>query len=1078
MKRQSVVIIVFFLLQLVPCAAESGDDLTTLWNRVGELFQAGKYREAIPFAEKIVVVTESSSGRESPETAEALNILGKVYNEAGELKKAEPAFTRALQIFEKARGSEHPDVATALNNLGVLSDKTGDYKKSESFYERAIAIREKTLGPDDPLTVSALSNLGSLYYSQGEFAKAEPLMLHALATKEKVKGAEDSDTITSVSNLAALYSQMGEYAKAEPLYERALRVREKLLGPEHPDTATSLNNYANFNRAIGDFTKAEALFERSLKILEKTLGSENPLVSGSLNNLAVCYKSEGNFARAEPLYRRGLDISEKANGPEHPVTATNLNNLALLYLEMGDTARAKPLFERARAILEKAVGPNHRLTAGTLQNLAALYEARADHAAAEPLCRRTLQINESTLGSDHPAVATSLNNLAGIYRDMGRFAEAEPLLQRAARIYEKTLGPNHPELAQCLNNLGELYEAMGQPERAEPLYRRALKILETALGPDHPDTIPVLNNLAILKIASRATDEALELSKRIERAGEKHLTDILSFTSEKQRLEFQKTVQPYTLFVMLGRAPELADALLRYKGIVLDSLLEDRLVAEASNDPEQREMIDRARSVKQRMWQLELEIPKDLSPEAHQRRVIQRDALAQQADLLEATLARRVAKFGAARRGFGVTACDVQAALSEGQALVGCVRYSHYLGKGRWEPRYDAVVIASGELKWVPLGNASAIEGSIRLYQKSVRGKTDETTLARVLHELATQVWAPIVDALPPEVKSVIIAPDAELNSISFATLLSRTDEFACQKYSIRYVASGRDLLTEVKSPASKSLTMRVFANPDFAANGDAGKSAGETTNGIALRSAEMHDFQGISFPNLPGTQKESAALEVRAKEAGWQLQAYVGPNATEAELRNVHTPRILHLATHGFFLPEIDLASSSGSSRKATNIRKGKLANPMHRSGLAVARAEGTLQAWDRGEVPPTENDGIVTAEEVGGLKLDGTWLVTLSACDTGGGEARAGEGVMGLRRGFVQAGAQNLLMTLWPISDEITVQIMLDFYDAAFNSGNAPLALAETQRNWLVKLRKERGLLQAVRLAGPFIMSSQGKQ
>jgi CHAT domain-containing protein len=144
----------------------------------------------------------------------------------------------------------------------------------------------------------------------------------------------------------------------------------------------------------------------------------------------------------------------------------------------------------------------------------------------------------------------------------------------------------------------------------------------------------------------------------------------------------------------------------------------------------------------------------------------------------------------------------------------------------------------------------------------------------------------------------------------------------------------------------------------------------------------------------------------------------------------------------------------------------------------LAVARAEGTLRAWDRGEVPPTENDGIVTAEEVGGLKLDGTWLVTLSACDTGGGEARAGEGVMGLRRGFVQAGAQNLLMTLWPISDEITVQIMLDFYDAAFNSGNAPLALAETQRNWLVKLRKERGLLQAVRLAGPFIMSSQGKQ
>jgi TPR repeat protein len=137
---------------------------------------------------------------------------------------------------------------------------------------------------------------------------------------------------------------------------------------------------------------------------------------------------------------------------------------------------------------------------------------------------------------------------------------------------------------------------------------------------------------------------------------------------------------------------------------------------------------------------------------------------------------------------------------------------------------------------------------------------------------------------------------------------------------------------------------------------------------------------------------------------------------------------------------------------------------------------AQTTIEAWKRDEVPPVENDGILTAEDVSTLDLQGTWLVTLSACDTGSGEARAGEGVMGLRRGFIQAGAQNLLMTLWPISDEVTVQIMSDFYEAAHNSGNAPEALAEVQRNWLLKLRTEKGLAQAVNLAGPFIMSSQG--
>ena len=148
-----------------------------------------------------------------------------------------------------------------------------------------------------------------------------------------------------------------------------------------------------------------------------------------------------------------------------------------------------------------------------------------------------------------------------------------------------------------------------------------------------------------------------------------------------------------------------------------------------------------------------------------------------------------------------------------------------------------------------------------------------------------------------------------------------------------------------------------------------------------------------------------------------------------------------------------------------------------MNCNGLALAGANSTLKAWKNGASPPAKDDGILTAEDVSTLDLKSTWLVTLSACDTGSGEARAGEGVMGLRRGFIQAGAQNLLMTLWPISDEVTVQIMSDFYEAAHKTGNAPEALADVQRDWLVKLRKEHGLVHAVRRAGPFIMSSQGK-
>lgn len=256
-----------------------------------------------------------------------------------------------------------------------------------------------------------------------------------------------------------------------------------------------------------------------------------------------------------------------------------------------------------------------------------------------------------------------------------------------------------------------------------------------------------------------------------------------------------------------------------------------------------------------------------------------------------------------------------------------------------------------------------------------------------------------------------------------------------------------------------------------------------------------MRDLGRIYLGSLPGTAKECASLLAEAKRWGWPAEALVGAEATEARLQAVRSPRVLHLATHGFFLPEESVGQpglaaggrgvggvrpygdtgfigDSGSPLR----RQPVLKNPMHRSGIALAGAQVTLDAWKKGEIPPTQNDGILTAEEAGGLKLAGTWLVTLSACDTGTGEARSGEGVLGLRRGFIQAGAQNLLMTLWPVKDEETAKLMVDFYAAAQKSGNAPLALADMQREALVRIRKQQGILAAVRLAGSFILSQQG--
>ena len=681
--------------------------------------------------------------------------------------------------------------------------------------------------------------------------------------------------------------------------------------------------------------------------------------------------------------------------------------------------------------------------------------------------------------------ALSLNNLGEIYFNMGGalnnaelLFQAEPLFRRALKIDESVLGEKHPATAAILNNLGMLYHLTSEYSKAEQALDRALTISEKTLGSEHPQTATALRNLIYLYLDAGKVNAATKLVPQLAKAEQKNLANILSFASEQQRLSFQRTVDPYTIPAALNMGHLLAETILREKGVVLDSLLEDRLVARA--DPREREVVATLNSTKQRLMRISLEMPKEFSEDAMKQNNEEKDELSQRINKCEAELALTVTGLGKARRALRVTVSQVQVALAKDEALIELLNYPHYVGNLKFEPRYGAVIIpSSGTPKWTPLGGASEIEKTIRQYQTAVREQTDEQTFRDILSKLHSQIWAPIERALPKGTERVILSPDGDLSFVSFAALLGNDDKFVGERYSIAYAASGRDLLNKPKqSVRSVSLTTTVFANPDFERKTIAPQNVSRQ-DAFASQAPGMQALRSISFSPLPTTVMEADALARRANASGAQFNVFLGSDASETELRRINSPLILHLATHGFFLPDTDPANATELYQRWKNFfpRTGVI-NPMYRSGLALAGAQSTLQSWNRGEIPPTQSDGIVTAEEVGELHLDCTWLVVLSACDTGLGAAQAGEGVMGLRRGFIQAGAQNVMMTLWPIGDdENTVQIMSDFYDVAEKTRNAPQALADVQRKWLVKLRSKNGLRVAVVSAGPFIMSGQGR-
>jgi CHAT domain-containing protein/Flp pilus assembly protein TadD len=980
------------------------EEAKQLNQQVIQLYQQGKYNEAIPIAEQVLEIRERLLGENHPDVATSLNNLAGLYGDQGRYDEAEPLYERSLAIYEEALGENHPHVATALNNLAGLYDSQGRYDEAEPLYERSLAIREKALGENHPSVATSLNNLALLYSNQGRYNEAEPLHQRSLAIREKVLGENHPDVAQSLNNLASLYRDQGRYNEAEPLIQRSLAIVEKALGENHPHVATSLSNLAGLYSFQGRYNEAEPLYERSLAIYEKALGENHPDVATSLNDLALLHHSQGRYNEAEPLYQRSLAIREKALGENHPSVATSLNNLANLYRDQGRYDEAEPLYERSLAIFEKALGESHPSVATSLNNLASLYFAQGRYSEAELLYQRSLAIYEKALGENHPSVATSLNNLANLYRDQGRYDQAEPLLQRSLAIWEKTLGENHPHVATSLSNLAVFYQVQG-------------------------NTIQAINFL------SRGLDEQ-----------EQNLNVLLATGSERQKQDSMKTVYNATNFAIslhIQDAPNNSEAarlalttLLRRKGRILDVMTDNLQLLRENITPENQQLLDELATVRTELATLIYNQPETLTEEQYRQQVAN---LREKSEQLEAELSRRSAEFRTISE--PVTIEAVQQFIPEDAALVEFVLYDPFDGKAD-NFHYAAYILkSSGEPQWVDLGEAEPIHKAaffrftlaLKDKKDAFIGNTDDIKqTGRKVDELLMQ---PIREKLG-NVNHIIISPDAQLNLIPFAALVDENNRYLLETYQITYLTTGRDLI-RLQLEYSHKQPPVIVANPDYDKPGEPTTVAVSNTRGINQLSRGVD----MSFGALPGTAEEAKVIAPLLSDVTLLTQS----QATENAVKQLQAPNILHIATHGFFLknlprvePDNTFGFISENSQQNTPIQE----NPLLRSGLAFAG----FNPRESGE-----DDGVLTALEVANLKLRGTKLVVLSACETGLGEIENGEGVYGLRRAFTLAGAESLLMSLWTVSDEGTKELMIKYYQRLLQNQGRSEAWRQTQLEML---------------------------
>ncbi len=1004
------------------------------------LLDDGRYAQAESTARGLLAEVEANAGPESPEAVDVLDALVESLWRQRKSKGPEVRGLagRALGI-RKALDPDDPLKARSMNNLAVVLRDAGEYAEAKRVAEEALAIREEALGPDDPEVAESLGTLGTVLRITGDYAGARPLFERALGIDERAYGGDRPEVARCLNNLGVLLWTTGEYGGARPLLERALAIDERALRPEHPYLSQDLNNLAILLQTVGDYSAARPLLERLLRLDESTFGPDHPFVAQTLNNLGGVLYSTGDYLGARALYERALKIKEKAFGPDHPEVTGPLNNLGLVDREIGEYALARSLYERSLRILEGAFGPEHPLVAGGLTNLAIVLHEIGDLGGAQALYERAFKVKEKTLPADHPNIALTLSSLASVRLDRGDPTGALPPGRRALAIREKSLGPDHPEVATSLYVLANVLRATGADDEARGLYERALEIRERQLGPEHPDVALVLGGLAGLLWDHGEDLAALTHVVWEARVVAQQLRDTVPVLSEKEALRLVSTRQrPEQLLFsgLLAKGANTASWLeaswewtLSRRGVILEELASRHEAAARGGSPEGRRDWERLAETRRRLAALWVRGPDAGHPERYRPAL---DEARRAREEAEESLARASARFGGERRLGLVGPKDVARALPAGSALVEVVRVPIRSPKSGKGSEHDIVLILrpDRESRFIDLGLSSRIDRRVLDWREALRGTTPgpasgngepAVPLARLEQAgelLREAVWDPIERQIG-DVRMLFIVPDATLHHVNLAALPARGGGYVVEKGpSMHLLSTGRDLvrLQEGRTAAGRERGGGLLAlgDPDFETDPGARAGMGMTTT--VYRGALPHcsAFSAIRWSPLDESRREVRQISGLFKGQG-HVVVLTGSEATEGRFkREAPGKRIVHLATHGFFLQEGCTFPGAAEG------------NPLLLSGLVLAGANHS-----RNVRPADAEDGVLTAEELAALDLGASDLVVLSGCDTGRGEVEVAEGVFGLRRALEIAGVRTVVMSLWPVPDRQARRWMARFYE-----------------------------------------------
>ena len=926
------------------------------------------------------------------------------------LVKAEKSALYDLGIYDE-------NYLTILNDLGLAYAKTGDYRNAENSLAKVISIASEGGNPHDADVLRANLNLASIHAEQQHFKEAEQLYLKVLNDP----GTDKELLLPALKGISAVYEStdrpsdalalLNDKRFADPTsaadwqiirarlsrqdghHKESMRILEGLRTNAHGSDASLrlqwLQETALNHLETGNFNLAEKELLETQRQLNSVRPVDEAMLTGVLNNLASLYEKLGLREKALVYYQQALPLCQRVYGIKSFNSLTLQSNIAGIQLGLGQTKEAIAQYQQVEQQMATTVPESNTGYLTVLNNLGTAYRANREAAKARQQLDKALMLVDKYKLSETDLAATIMNNQAVLFTASGQFREASIQYEKAYQIRKKIYGASSARLSEIAGNLAVVYWELGQPDKALPLFSQASELAIRQVKYIFPNL---------------SESEQVQFYRRMKE-------DFERFNS----IVFRSSGHPELLIQVFNNQLTLKSLKFftqRHRSDIIEQKKDTVLARQSDQLRQKREQLGY-------LYQLSLS---ELSQSP-----VSTTQLEQEIDALEKTISLKTSEtVTATLQEKQVLWNDIQQNMPVDEALVEVIRYRKYdlrrletvngtrAAFGFTDSVYYAALVTTQETKSGPtlvlMKDGKSMEARNLSYYRNALTYV-------VSDELSYGVYWKDISAVVRDKRKVFFSADGVYHQINLNTIREPgTSSFIADRHEIIYLLSPAQYIGQ-QARTLQGKRAVLFGDPSF--------------DGAVSPTSKTRNT--IRYLPLPGTRVEVQRIDALLKNKGWSTTVRMNEQATESNLKAVRATDILHIATHGYF--------TSKSINPGREFKRDITFN----SGLMMSGANKSLQD----ETSEFRDDGILTSYEVTNMDLTGTSLVVLSACETGLGNIEIGEGVYGLQRSFLQAGAQNVLISLWKVDDDTTREFMTQFYTYLLTTPGIHEALMSAQRD-----------------------------